>query len=143
MKFIKQLAIILSISLIAELMEHFIPIPVSASIYGLILMLIGLITKIIPLEKVESAADFLIEVMPIMFIPPTVGIMNSVDALKGLLIPLAVISVVSTVLVMVVTGKTAQSIIRRKKVEAALPDETQDKKEPTSRNGMKTGGQIK
>ncbi len=112
MKYIKQFAIILSISLIAELMEYLIPIPVAASIYGLVLMLIGLLTKLIPLEKVEDAADFLVEIMPIMFVPPTVGIMTSVDALKEMLVPLCIISIVSTILVMVVTGRVSQKIIR-------------------------------
>ena len=113
MKFIKQLSIILSISFIAEMMEYLIPIPVAASIYGLLLMLIGLITKIIPLEKVEGAADFLVEIMPILFIPPTVGIMASVEALKQMLVPLCVISVVSTILIMGITGSVSQRIIRR------------------------------
>lgn len=113
MKFIKQLAVILTISLIAEVMEYLIPLPVAASMYGLILMLLGLITKVIPLEKVEGAADFLVEIMPIMFVPPTVGIMASVEALKQMLIPLCVISVVSTVLIMGVTGRVSQYIIRR------------------------------
>ena len=115
MKFIKQLSIILSISFIAELMEYLIPIPVAASIYGLVLMLLGLITKVIPLEKVEGAADFLVSVMPIMFIPPTVGIMTSVEALKQMLVPLCVISVVSTILIMAVTGRVSQSILRKSK----------------------------
>jgi len=113
MKFIKQLAVILTISLIAEVLEYLIPIPVAASMYGLVLMLLGLITKVIPLEKVEGAADFLVEIMPILFIPPTVGIMASVEELKQMLVPLCVISVVSTVLIMAVTGRVSQSIIRR------------------------------
>lgn len=113
MKFIRQLAIILSISFVAELMEYLIPIPVAASIYGLILMLLGLVTKIIPLHKVEDAADFLVEVMPILFVPPTVGIMASAEELQEMLIPLCVISVVSTILVMAVTGSVSQRIIRR------------------------------
>lgn len=113
MKFIKQLAIILSVSLIAELMEKLIPLPVAASIYGLVLMLAGLITKIIPLEKVEGAADFLVEIMPIMFVPPTVGIMTSAEALQQMLVPLCVISVASTILIMAVTGRVSQEIIRR------------------------------
>lgn len=118
MKFIKQLAIILMISFIAELMEQLIPIPVAASIYGLVLMLIGLITKIIPLEKVEGAADFLVEAMPVLFIPPTVSIMASVDAIKAMLVPLVVISVVSTILIMTVTGRVSQHIIRGDKRRA-------------------------
>jgi holin-like protein len=107
--------IILTISFIAELMEALIPLPVAASIYGLVLMLAGLVTKIIPLEKVEGAADFLVEAMPIMFIPPTVSIMTSVDMIKAMLVPLVVISMVSTILIMVVTGRVSQHIIRKTK----------------------------
>ena len=113
MKFVKQLLIILSISFIAEVMEYFIPLPVAASIYGLVLMLVGLVTGLIPLKEVEDAADFLVEIMPIMFIPATVGIMTSIEALKQMLVPLCVISIVSTVLVFGVTGRVTQGIIRR------------------------------
>ena len=113
MKFMKQLMIILCISLIAEVMEYLIPLPIAASIYGLVLMLIGLVTKLIPLEKVEGAADFLVELLPILFIPPTVSIMANVEELRALLVPLLVISIVSTVLVMGVTGRVCQGLLRR------------------------------
>lgn len=113
MKFVKQLLIILSISFIAEILEYYIPLPVAASIYGLVLMLIGLVTGLIPLKEVEDAADFLVEIMPIMFVPATVGIMTSVEALKQMLVPLCVICIVSTILVFGVTGRVAQGIIRR------------------------------
>lgn len=113
MKFMKQLSIIMVISFLAELMEIMIPLPVAASVYGLVLMLIGLITKIIPLEKVEGAADFLIEIMPILFVPPTVSLIANVEALKQMLVPLFVISIVTTVLIMAVTGRVTQGIMRR------------------------------
>ena len=82
MKYVKQFSIILGISFLAELLEILIPLPIAASVYGLVIMLVGLITKLIPLEKVETAADFLVDAMSIMFVPATVGIMASVDALK-------------------------------------------------------------
>lgn len=112
MKFIKQLAVIMMISFLAELMELLIPLPIAASVYGLVLMLAGLITKIIPLEKVEGAADFLIEIMPVLFVPPTVSLIANVEALKQMLVPLFVISIVTTVLIMAVTGKVTQGIMR-------------------------------
>lgn len=111
MKMMKQLAVIMTISFLAELMEILIPLPVAASAYGLVLMLIGLITKIIPLEKVEGAADFLIEIMPILFVPPTVGLISNVDALKQMLVPLFFISAATTILIMAVTGRVAQGIM--------------------------------
>ena len=112
MKFMKQLAIIMVISFIAAIMEVLIPLPIAASVYGLVLMLIGLVTKIIPLEKVEGAADFLIEIMPILFVPPTVSLIANVEALKQMLVPLFVISIVTTVLIMAVTGRVTQGIMR-------------------------------
>lgn len=115
MKYIKQLLIILLVSFIAEAMEYFIPLPVAASVYGLILMLIGLMTGIIPLEKVEGAADYLVGIMALMFVPPTVGIMATVDELKEMGVALVVISAVTTLIIMVVTGKVAQFILNRKK----------------------------
>lgn len=119
MKYVKQLSIILGISFLAELLEILIPLPIAASVYGLVIMLVGLITKLIPLEKVETAADFLVDAMSIMFVPATVGIMASVDALKEMLLPICVITVVSTILIMIVTGRVSQHIIRGQKTKSA------------------------
>ena len=58
MKFIKQFSIILIISLIGEALHYFIPLPVPASIYGLLIMLAGLQTKLIPLDSVQEASYF-------------------------------------------------------------------------------------
>ena len=117
MKYIKQICIILGVCLIAEVMEYLIPLPVAASIYGLLLMLLALMTKVIKLKDVENVSDFLTGNMAIMFIPATVGIMASVEEIKQMLIPLCVISVVSTLLVMSVTGWVTQWIIRKRKDE--------------------------
>lgn len=115
MKFMKQLSVIMAICFLAELMEYLIPLPIAASMYGLVLMLAGLITKVIPLEKVEGAADFLVEIMPILFVPPTVSIMANFDALKKMLVPLTVICIVTTVLIMGITGRVAQGLLKREK----------------------------
>ena len=120
MKYVKQFSIILGISFLAELLEILIPLPIAASVYGLVIMLVGLITKLIPLEKVETAAD----AMSIMFVPATVGIMASVDTLKEMLFPICVITVVSTVLIMIVTGRVSQHIIRGQNNKGAAAMQT-------------------
>ena len=111
MKFIKQFSIILIISLIGEALHYFIPLPVPASIYGLLIMLAGLQTKLIPLDSVQEASYFLIDIMPLMFIPAAVGLLDS----WPILIPFLVITMVSTVVVMVVSGKITQFFIRSDK----------------------------
>ena len=117
MKYIKQITIILSICLIAELMEYYIPLPVAASIYGLLFMLLALTTGLLPLEEIEDVADFLLNHIALLFIPPTVGMMDGVDLMKQMAAPLFVICIVTTLLIMGATGLVSQAILRKGKKE--------------------------
>ena len=114
MKFVKQFGIILVISLIGELLNYLIPLPIPASIYGLVLMLGCLQLHVIPLSEVKETSAFLIEIMPLMFIPAAVGLITSFNILKAHLIAYLVITVVSTFLVMVVSSHVTQLVIRKK-----------------------------
>ena len=110
MKFVRQFMIILAISFVGELLHALLPLPVPASIYGLVLMLIGLQTGILPLNAVNEAGGFLIEIMPMLFIPAGVGLMVSWGALKPVI---SIIIVVTTILVMAVSGRIAQFILKK------------------------------
>ena len=112
MKYIWQFGIILLVSFIGEVLNYYIPLPIPASIYGLVLMFTGLKTGRIKYEYVKDAGHFLIEIMPLMFIPSAVGLMVSWNVLRPVVLPITVITVVSTVLVMAVTGKVSDAIIR-------------------------------
>ena len=74
----------------------------------------------------REAADFLIEIMPVMFIPAAAGLLDAWPVLQAIWIPVILITVVTTVLVMVVTGRVTQHMIRRKDRKehdhAELPD---------------------
>lgn len=59
MKHVRQFAIILVISFLGEILKAVLPLPIPASIYGLVLMLAALMLKIIPLEAVKDAGKFL------------------------------------------------------------------------------------
>ena len=111
MKYIYQLIIILLVTFIGELLHYFIPAPIPASIYGLILMLILLCTRVIKLEQIERTSDSLIEIMPLMFIPGGVGLVTAWVDLKPILIPVTVITIVSTVVVMAATGKATELVM--------------------------------
>lgn len=118
MKFLKQFGIILLISFMGEAIRYFVPLPIPASIYGLVIMFIALKTHILKLEAVNSAGKFLIEIMPLMFIPSAVGLINSWGVLQPVFIPVITITVASTVVVMAVTGRITQAVIKiQKKVK--------------------------
>ena len=125
MKYLKQFGIILALSFIGELLNDLLPLPIPASIYGIILMFLCLKTKIIPLSAVEETARFLIEAMPLMFIPAAVGLLESWDIIKGVWIQYISITVISTVIVMIVAGHVTQAVINHD--ENAVPDKTSNK----------------
>ena len=113
MKYFRQFFLILAISFAGEILHMVLPLPVPASIYGLVLMLLALVTGIVKIEQVKDTAIFLIEIMPVMFIPAGVGLMVSWNVLKPLLIPVGINTFVSFVAVAVATGKTAQWMIKK------------------------------
>lgn len=112
MRYIKQFAIILAVTCLGEILKYFIPLPIPASIYGLVLMLVLLMTRRVRLESVKETAEFLIEIMPMMFIPAAVGLLVSWEQLRPILIPVVAITVVSTFVVMIVTGKVTDFLTR-------------------------------
>ena len=117
MKFLRQFMIILLLSFLGEVLKMFIPLPIPASVYGLVLMLLCLMTGILKTSQVKDAAFFLIEIMPVMFIPAAAGLIDSWKVLQPLLLPILVITVVITIFVMVVTGKIAQMIAQKRGIK--------------------------
>lgn len=113
MKYLKQFTIILAISLLGELLNHFLALPIPGSIYGIVILFILLSTKVIKVDQIKDTASFLIEIMPVMFIPAAVGIINVWDIVKDNIITYSILIVVSTILVMGVSGLVTQLLIRK------------------------------
>lgn len=113
MKLLYQFGIILFVSFLGEILYLAIPLPIPASVYGLILMLVALYTGIIKLKQVKEAATFLIEIMPVMFIPAAAGLLDSWSSLKPIWIPVILITIITTVIVIAVTGQATQYLIHR------------------------------
>ena len=107
MKHMRQFLIILFFTFIGEVLHQFIPLPIPSSIYGLVLLFIALTHGIFKVNEVHDTADFLIDIMPIMFIPAAVGLIQSTTSIKPILIQSIIIMMISTVVVMTITGKVS------------------------------------
>ena len=113
MKYLHQFLIIIGITFVGELLKYLLPLPIPASIYGMVIMFIGLMTGFIKLDAVKDVGKFLIEVMPVMFIPAGVGLMVSWGVLKPMLLPVSIITIGSLFTVIATTGLISQWIIRK------------------------------
>ncbi len=115
MKYLKEIVWIIAFTFIGEALNAILPLPVPAGVYGLILLLIALMTGLVKLSDVESTSNFLLDTMTMMFIPAAVGIMSVMDIFLPVLLPYLVMIVASTVIVMVSTGLVATFILNRSK----------------------------
>ena len=113
MKYIKQLLIIIGFSLAGEALAKLIPLPVPAAIYGLVLLLIALMTGCLKTEAIVDTARFAIGIMPILFVAPTVNILQNWGVIAPNIVPIVTIMVLSTFIVFIVSGVVTQ-LLRRK-----------------------------
>lgn len=115
MKFVIQFLIIIGFSFAGEFLHYVIPLPIPASIYGIVLLFVALERKLLKVNDVRDVSSFLIAVMPMMFIPAAVGLITSWDIISGSLVKYVVVTFVTTFVVMGVSGLVTQVVIRRGK----------------------------
>ena len=111
MELMFQFARILGFCLAGEVLHHLLPLPVPASIYGLLLLFLALETGRLKPKQVKAASAWLIAVFPIMFVPGTVGAMELLDVMAGLLAPILLAVFLITAIVFVVTGHVTQTLL--------------------------------
>ena len=114
MKYLKQVLIILAFTAMGEVLSRVIPFPIPAAIYGIVLMLIALGTGLLKTGHVKESADFLISIMPVLYVPICVRILEYWGILSQNVAAILTITVVSTLLVFAVSGLVTQVLVRRK-----------------------------
>ena len=114
MRYLRQLCIILLVSAAGELLRGLIPLPIPAGIYGFALLFILLCTGVLKLHQVAETADLLVEIMQLILLPACISLMDYWSELAGAMPALLTVCVVSTAVVMGVTGKVSDRIIGRK-----------------------------
>ena len=113
MKLFKQFIIIIALSFIGEVLHALIPFPIPASIYGILLLFMLLERKVLRLDDVKEASSFLIFIMPLLFVPAAVGLVDAWDELRASLMAYVTIIVAVTLIVMTATGRITQWFLRR------------------------------
>ncbi len=109
---IRQCFIIFGCLAVGELIVWLTGITIPSSIIGMLLLAALLQTKVVKEEWVKGMSDFLISNMGFFFVPPGVALMLYLDIIKAEFIPIVVATVVSTILVLIVTGWTHQRLKR-------------------------------
>jgi|UniRef100_UPI0040250F05 holin-like protein len=117
MKFLIQFMIIIAFSFLGELLHYILPLPIPASIYGIVLLFVALELKWVKVKDIRETSSFLIAVMPVMFIPAAVGLIDSWKSIGNSWLEYIIVTVLSTFVVMGVSGWITQFVIQRNKVQ--------------------------
>lgn len=122
MKYVFQFCRILLVCLLGEILAHILPLPIPASVYGLVLLLASLKLGVLQLDQVKEAGNFLIGILPLLFVPAAVGVMDLWEELGAMLLPCLIAVIPVTLLVMGVSGRVTQRVRRMLGKEAELDD---------------------
>ena len=114
MKYVKQFLIILAFTLLGQLLAHVIPLPIPAAIYGFVLLFVALCTGMLKPEHISETANFLVSVMGVFFVGPTINILAYYKVIAPALVPICVITLSSTIVVFAVAGLVTQFLRSRK-----------------------------
>ena len=117
MKYITQVLLIVLFTFLGELLAYVIPFPIPAAIYGIVLMLVALGTGILKVENVKDVALFLISIMPVLYVAPSVRIMEYWGIIAPDVAAIVIISVVSTFLVFAISALVVNGLMKKKKEE--------------------------
>ncbi len=115
MKYLLQFLVIIAFSFLGELLHYCLPLPIPASIYGIVLLFVALELKWVKVKDIRETSSFLIAVMPVMFIPAAVGLIDSYKSIGNSWVAYIVVTVLSTFIVMGVSGYITQLVIRSAK----------------------------
>lgn len=113
MKYISQVSVILGFTLVGEVLQRVLPVTIPASVYGLVLLFLALSTGLVKLEKVKEAGDFLRSLLPVLFVGPTVGILENWGVIRQELVPLVILILATTMVTYGVSGMVTQRMNRK------------------------------
>jgi holin-like protein len=112
-----QYLIIMACLFIGEFISRVVHVPIPGNVLGMIILLLALLMGVVKLEQVEKAADTLIGKLSLFFVPAGVGVMLYFDIISKYALPILGTTVISTLLVLVVTGHVTQLFIKNKAKE--------------------------
>ncbi len=104
MKILEQVLRILVICVLGEVVSNMLTIPFPGSVLAMVILFLCLIFKLIKVEQIDAAADFLLKNMVLLFIPSTVSIISYVGVLEDIIFKFLFICIVTTIITFICTA---------------------------------------
>ena len=113
MKYLSQFLIILGFTFLGEALQRIVPLPIPASVYGLVLLFAALCLGIVKVEQVRQVGGFLTSILPVLFVAPAVGILEHWGLIRENILPIALLLLGSTVLTFGIAGRITRAFVKK------------------------------
>ena len=113
MKYLSQFLIIMGFTLAGEALQRLVPVTIPASVWGLALLFAALCLKLVKVEQIKEVGAFMISILPVMFVGPTVGIVEHWALIRPQLLAIVLLLVASTMLTFGISGGVTQWLSRK------------------------------
>ena len=113
MKYLSQFLIILGFTFLGEALQRLLPLPIPASVYGLVLLFLALCLGLIKLHQVAETGAFLRSILPVLFVAPAVGIAENWGLISDRILPILLLLIGSTVSTFGITGLLARGLLKK------------------------------
>ena len=110
MAIMRGFALLLLFQFVGELVGRVFDLPIPGNVLGMGLLLVALSAKVVDVAWLEEAAELLLANMALFFVPAGVGVMVYTGLIARQWLPITVATIVSTFVVMLVTGWLAQAL---------------------------------
>lgn len=109
-KLLVQIGIVFGICLVGEGISRVLPFTFPASVISMILLFLLLLSGALKVEHIREKGDFLLRNMAFFFIPSGVGLIEQADAVRGKVLPLLAVCLITTVLTFAVSAVTIRLV---------------------------------
>ena len=113
MKYLSQFLIIMGFTLAGEALQRLVPVTIPASVWGLALLFAALCLKLVKVEQIKEVGAFMISILPVMFVGPTVGIVEHWALIRPQLLAIVLLLAASTMLTFGISGGVTQWLSRK------------------------------
>ncbi|MCY8308674.1 antiholin-like murein hydrolase modulator LrgA [Bacillus vallismortis] len=135
--FLTQAFIFAVIMLISNMIAAIVPIPIPASVVGLVLLFLLLCLKVIKLEQVETLGTSLTSLIGFLFVPSGISVMNSLGVMQQYGLQIVLVILLATIILLGATGLFSQLILSLSgKRKAAADMKTKPVQSPQNNNEL-------
>lgn len=110
--FLHQVLVMSLILFVSKIIESFMPIPMPASVIGLVLLFVLLCTGVVKLGQVETVGTALTNNIGFLFVPAGISVVNSLGILSQSPFLIIALIIISTILLLICTGFISQMIMK-------------------------------